>query len=137
MKKNARAVVSYGRAVALRDKANFADLTGLARIRWNLKTSGFHQVRPALKLADGTWIVGDRADGSTRDWLFSEFNLADVQWLRLDIAGVVTKGNILTNVDLSKVDEIGFADLMPGSGHGAGGWVDVAQIEVYGKPVAR
>jgi len=40
-------------------------------------------------------------------------------------------------VDLSKVDEIGFADLMPGSGHGAGGWVDVAQIEVYGKPVAR
>ena len=124
-------------AVALRDKANFADLTGLARIRWNLKTSGFHQVRPALKLADGTWIVGDRADGSTRDWLFSEFNLADVQWLRLDIAGVVTKGNILTNVDLSKVDEIGFADLMPGSGHGAGGWVDVAQIEVYGKPVPR
>jgi len=124
-------------AVALRDKTNFADLTGLARIRWNTKTSGFHQVRPALKLADGTWIVGDRADGSTRDWLFTEFNLADVRWLRLDIERVVTTGNILPNVDLSKVDEIGFADLMPGSGHGAGGWVDVAQIEVYGKPVAR
>jgi hypothetical protein len=124
-------------AVALRDKANFADLTGLARIRWNTKTSGFHQVRPALKLADGTWIVGDRADGSTRDWLFTEFNLADVRWLRLDIERVVTTGNILPNVDLSKVDEIGFADLMPGSGHGAGGWVDVAQIEVYGKPVPR
>jgi len=124
-------------AVALRDKTNFADLSGLARIRWNTKTSGFHQVRPALKLADGTWVVGDRADGSTRDWLFTEFNLADVRWLRLDIERVVTTGNILPNVDLSKVDEIGFADLMPGSGHGAGGWVDVAQIEVYGKPVAR
>jgi hypothetical protein len=94
-------------------------------------------VRPILKLADGTWVVGDRADGSTRDWLFTEFNLADVRWLRLDIERVVTTGNILPNVDLSKVDEIGFADLMPGSGHGAGGWVDVAQIEVYGKPVAR
>jgi len=124
-------------AVALRDKTNFADLSGLARIRWNTKTSGFHQVRPALKLADGTWVVGDRADGSTRYWLFTEFNLADVRWLRLDIERVVTTGNILPNVDLSKVDEIGFADLMPGSGHGAGGWVDVAQIEVYGKPVAR
>ena len=124
-------------AVALRDKTNFADLSGLARIRWNTKTSGFHQVRPILKLADGTWVVGDRADGSTRDWLFTEFNLADVRWLRLDIERVVTTGNILTNVDLSKVDEVGFADLMPGSGHGAGGWVDVAQIEVYGKPVAR
>ena len=124
-------------AVALRDKTNFADLSGLARIRWNTKTSGFHQVRPALKLADGTWVVGDRADGSTRDWLFTEFNLADVRWLRLDIERVVTTGNILTNVDLSKIDEIGFADLMPGSGHGAGGWVDVAQIEIYGKPVPR
>ncbi|HVG54352.1 MAG TPA: hypothetical protein VM846_07995 [Vicinamibacterales bacterium] len=124
-------------AVALRDKTNFADLTGLARIRWNTKTSGFHQVRPILKLADGTWVVGDRADGSTRDWLFTEFNLADVHWLRLDIERVVTTGNILERVDLAKVDEIGFADLMPGSGHGPGGWVDVAQIEVYGKPVAR
>ena len=124
-------------AVALRDKTNFADLTGLARIRWNTKTSGFHQVRPILKLADGTWVVGDRADGSTRDWLFSEFNLADVHWLRLDIERVVTTGNILERVDLAKVDEIGFADLMPGSGHGPGGWVDVAQIEVYGKTVAR
>jgi hypothetical protein len=124
-------------AVALRDKTNFADLSGLARIRWNTKTSGFHQVRPILKLADGTWVVGDRADGSTRDWLFTEFNLADVRWLRLDIERVVTTGNILPNVDLSKIDEVGFADLMPGSGHGAGGWVDVAQIEVYGKPVAR
>jgi hypothetical protein len=124
-------------AVALRDKTNFADLSGLARIRWNTKTSGFHQVRPILKLADGTWVVGDRADGSTRDWLFTEFNLADVRWLRLDIERVVTTGNILPAVDLSKVDEIGFADLIPGSGHGAGGWVDVAQIEVYGKPVAR
>ena len=81
--------------------------------------------------------MGDRADGSTRDWLFSEFNLADVHWLRLDIERVVTTGNILERVDLSKVDEIGFADLMPGSGHGPGGWIDVAQIEVYGKPVAR
>ena len=29
------------------------------------------------------------------------------------------------------------ASLMPGTGHGPGGWVDVAQFEVYGKPVAR
>jgi hypothetical protein len=35
------------------------------------------------------------------------------------------------------VDAIGFADLMPGSGHGPGGWVDVAQFEVYARPVPR
>jgi len=56
-----------GCAVAFRDKGNMVDLSGLARIRWNTKMSGFHQVRPIVKLADGTWLIGDRADGTTRD----------------------------------------------------------------------
>lgn len=125
-------------AVAFRDRTRLADLTGLARIRWNTKMSGFHQVRPIVKLADGTWLVGDRADGSSsRDWLVSEISYADLRWLKLDIARVVTVGTFLDKVDLSKIDEIGFADLMPGSGHGPGGWSDVAQVEVYGKAVAR
>ncbi len=124
-------------AVALREKASYADLTGLGRIRWNTKMSGFHQVRPIVKLADGTWLVGDRADGSTKDWLVSEISFADLRWLKLDIGRVVTVGLFLDKVDLSKVDEIGFADLMPSSGHGPGGWSDVAQVEVFGKPVPR
>ena len=126
-----------GCAVALRDKNNFADLSGLARIRWTTKVSGFHQVRPVLKLADGTWLVGDHADGSPLDWLINDIALAEVRWLKLDIAAVVTKGNFVDKPDLTKVDEIGFVDLLPGSGHGAGGWIDVAAIEVYGKPVKR
>jgi hypothetical protein len=124
-------------AVAFRDKAHLADLSGLARIRWNTKVSGFHQVRPIVKLADGTWWVGDRADGSTRDWLVSEISYADLRWLKLDITRVVTLGTLVDKLDLTKVDEIGFADLMPGSGHGPGGWADVAQVEVYAQPVAR
>jgi len=124
-------------ALALRHKTKMADLTGLARIKWNTKTSGFHQIRPIVKLADGTWLVGDRSDGTTRDWLESEFNVADVRWLKLDIDRVVTTGNIVERPDLSKVDEIGFVDLMPGSGHGPGGWSDVAQFEVYAGSVAR
>jgi hypothetical protein len=124
-------------AAALRDRNNYVDLTGLARIRWVTKVSGFHQVRPIVKLADGTWLVGDRADGSTADWIENEFSVADVRWLKLDVEKVLTKGNFVEKPDLSKVDEVGFADLMPGSGHGPGGWSDVARIEVYGKPVKR
>jgi len=123
--------------LAFRHKANYADLTGLARIRWTTKTSGFHEIRPIVKLADGTWLVGDRTDGSTRDWLVSEFNVADVHWLKLDIERVVTTGTIVERPDLSKVDEIGFVDLMPGSGHGAGGWSDVAQVDVFAAAVPR
>jgi len=123
--------------LALRDKTNFVDLTGLSRIKWVTKMSGFHQVHPMVKLASGTWLVGDKADGSTVDWLQTEFSLSDVKWMTLDIERGVTTGNVLPNPDLSKVDEVGFIDLMPSSGHGPGGWSDVATFEVYGKPVPR
>ena len=60
-----------------------------------------------------------------------------MKWLKVDIAAGVTKGAFVANPDLTKVDEVGYIDLMPGSGHGQGGWSDVAQIEVYGRPVKR
>lgn len=123
--------------LALRDKTNFVDLTGLARIKWVTKMSGFHQVRPIVKLADGTLLVGDYADGSPVDWLEHEFSLSNLKWRRLDAERAVTTGDVLPNVDLSRVDEVGFVDLMPGSGHGQGGWSDVAKFEVYGRPVPR
>jgi hypothetical protein len=123
--------------LALRNRQNLVDLTGLARIRWTTKMSGYHQIRPVVKLADGTWLVGDRTDGSPRDWLVSEIPFADLHWMKLDIARAVSTGTTVEHVDLSKVDQVGFVDLMPGSGHGPGGWSDVAQIEIYGKSVAR
>jgi hypothetical protein len=99
--------------------------------------SGFHQIHPIIKLADGNWLVGDHGDGSTADWQENEFSIADVRWLKLDIDKVWTRGTFVEKPDLSKVDEIGFTDLMPGSGHGQGGWSDVGKIEVYGKAVKR
>jgi hypothetical protein len=124
-------------AIALRDKNNMADLSGLSRIRWTTKMSGLHQVHPIVKLADGTWLVGDKGDGSVTDWRTSEINFSDLRWLRLDIEKVVTKGTFVQNPDLTKVDEIGYVDLMPGSGHGAGGWSDVGAIEVYANAIKR
>lgn len=123
--------------LALRDKTNFVDLTGLARIKWNTKMSGFHQVRPIVKLADGTLLVGDKAVGNPVDWQEEEFSLSGMRWRRLDPERAVTVGDWVANPDLSKVDEVGFVDLLPGSGHGQGGWSDVAKFEVYGRPVPR
>lgn len=123
-------------AVAFRENS-FVDLTGLGKVRWITRTSGFHAVRPAVKLADGTWLVGDRTSGTWADFNESEISFPEVRWMALDIERVVTKGRWVENVDLSKVDEVGFADLMPGSGHGPGGWINVARVEVYGKPVKR
>jgi hypothetical protein len=125
-------------AASLRDRTSFVDLTNpLAKIRWTVRTSGFHQIRPIVKLADGTWLVGDRATGPSADFNATDVSIADIRWMKLDIARVVAVGNWVERPDLSKVDEIGFADLMPGSGHGPGGYVNVARIEVYGHPVRR
>ena len=127
--------------LTFKDKQNYADLRGLAKIQWRVKVEGFHQLRPLIKLADGTYLVGDHSDGYTPDWHVSEFSLMDLRWRRLDAEKVITmtgpQAGWILNPDLSKVDEIGFVDLMPGSGHGNGGWSDLAWMEVYGKPVAR
>jgi len=109
----------------------------LAKIRWVVRTSGFHQVRPVLKLADGTWLVGDHVTGPNADFNVSDISISDVRWLKLDIDRVVAVGTWVERPNLSKVDEVGFADLMPGSGHGSGGYANIGRIEVYGKPVKR
>jgi hypothetical protein len=133
-------------AATLRDKNNYVDLTGLAKVRWITRASGFHVVRPVVKLADGTMLVGDHTDASTTTFLESEFAFTGMRWIRLDPERVVTTGvygpvgeasSWVENPDLSKVDEVGFADLMPGTGHGSGGWVNVSRMEVYGKAVKR
>jgi hypothetical protein len=123
--------------IAFRDARNYVDLSGLASIKWNTKVSGMHAIHPAVKLADGTWLVGDETSGSTVGWLEDEIAFSSMRWLRLDPERAVTTGNWIERPDLSRVDEVGFVDLIPGSGHGPGGWSDVAQVEVYGIAVPR
>ena len=131
-------------ALTFRDKSNMLDLTGGAKIRWATKTSGFHGVRPVIKLADGNMFVGDVNSQNVAMMLVSEFPVGIVRWMKLDPTRVVTLGTpggtfnqIWAAPDLSKVDEVGFADLSPGSGHGTGGWIHVGSLEVYGKSVPR
>jgi hypothetical protein len=121
-------------AIALRDNQSYVDLTGLAKIHWRTKQSGFRELRLILKLRDGTWLVGDHAEGATMDWHETEFAIADVHSRRLDIKTVI-EGPWVEKPDLSKVDEIGWTDLMVGGNSPASSRVD--WIEVYGRPVRR
>jgi hypothetical protein len=135
-------------AVTFKLKDHYVDMTALADIRWYTKTSGFHVVRPVVKLANGLLMVGDLAFSSVPKLTLSEFSLTNVRWIKLDPDRVVTvnmgaatanpNNEIwVPNPDLSKVEEIGFADLMPGSGHGTGGYIQLGRIEVYGKTIPR
>src|SRR2546421_686010 len=89
-------------AATLRDKNSYVDLTGLAKIRWTTRSSGFHKLRPMLKLAGGTYLVGNHADGEISDYHETEFSIADVTWIKLDIDRIVARGDFVKKRDLSK-----------------------------------
>jgi len=132
-------------ATLFRHKTNYVDLTGAAKIRWAVKTSGFHVARPVVKLADGNMFVGETAAASVPMLLQSEVPLGAIRWIKQDPKRVVTMGLQaapfneiwVPNVDLSRVDEVGFVDLMPASGHGTGGYIHISQFRVYGRAVPR
>lgn len=135
-------------AITYRHKGHAMDLSGASRISWQVRTSGYHVVRPVVKLADGTLLVGEHASESVPIVAQIEFSLSGMRWIKLDAERAVTVNSDAArgggvnevwhrNLDLSKVEEVGFADLIPASGHGVGGLVVVAGIEVYGRPVPR
>jgi hypothetical protein len=127
-------------AITLRNRNNDVDLSGVATIKWRTRVSGFHCLHPILKLASGQWLIGDKcAQGPQTSWEDQEIQLVDVRWRNLNIDEVVEArdGYWVDYPDLSRVEEIGFTDLMRGAGHGSGGGSRIDWIEVYGTPVPR
>ncbi len=121
-------------AVTLKNIESYADMTGYSKVVWRSKQSGFRCLRLIIKLADGTWLVSCAEDCLSKDWRVHETNIMDIQWYTLDINTVVEK-KPYPNPDLSKVDEIGFTDLMTGGGSDACSRLD--WMEVYANKVPR
>ena len=120
--------------VTLKNPKSYVDLSNYGKILWRSKQSGMRCLHIVLKLADGTWLVGTQGDCLSKDWRISEFNMADISWYSLDIKSIIEVKPV-SNPDLSRVDEIGFTDLMTGGASDACSRLD--WIEVYGKPVSR
>ncbi len=120
-------------AVTLRHRKAMADLTGQSKILWRSKQAGFRELRIVLKLADGTWLVSDASDGPSKDWRTREFNVADLRWRKLDIASIL-ESDWVERPDLSRVDEIGFTDLMRGGGTPACSRLDWIEVYAAGRP---
>ena len=135
---------------SLRDRNYYFDLRGTANIKFTTIVSGFHRVRPIIKLPDGTLMIGDQAEGSVVDYHQYTISFSDCRWLRLDPVRGVTLGGTWVVPDLSKVDEVGYFDVIPGSGTWteglavekqpappAGGWIAVSAFELWGNAVSR
>src|SRR5436190_23920743 len=88
----------------LRDRNNYFDLRGRATIKSTTIVSGFHRVRPIIKLPDGTLLIGDQAEGSVADYHQYQISFSECRWIKLDpIRGVTLGGTWVENPDLSKV----------------------------------
>jgi hypothetical protein len=123
-------------AVTLRDKSNYVDLTGLARLRWIVRTNAIHTLYPVVKLADGTLLVGSRSVSTDGEFLQVEVAFGGMRWYKLDPAKVVVTSEV-KNPDLSRVDELGFSSLAPAGGHGIAGSANLSTVELYAKSVPR
>ncbi len=135
----------------LSDRTRRFDLRGRAKIRLTTIVSGFHRVRPVVRLTDSTVLICDQAEGSTADYHTYDISFADCRWLALDPVRGVTLGASWQDANLSRVDAVGYFDVLPGSGEWprpqepvekqppppAGGWIAVSSFELWGKPVPR
>ena len=116
-------------AVTLRHRDHLVDLTGFSKIRWRSKQFGFRELHILLKLTDGTWLVSFEGDPASNDWRIREFNVRDLHWYTIDMSAIVELEPV-EEPDLSKVEEIGFTDLMVGGKSASCSRLD--WIEVYG-----
>lgn len=106
-------------ALTLRHKEAYADLRGRSKVRWRTMQSGFRRLHVVVKLAEGACLVSEEATGESRDWVESELLIVDLHWRKLDMENIL-EGPRVEKPDLSRVDEIGFTDLMRGGPSPAG-----------------
>jgi hypothetical protein len=123
-------------AVTVRDRRNYVDLTGAARLRWIVRTNAIHMLHPVVKLADGRLIVGDRGITTHGEFLTVEVAFIGMRWYALDPVKVVVLTEV-TNPNLRMVDEVGLAMLSPGGGHGIAGSANLSNVELFAYPIPR
>ena len=123
-------------AFTLRDKRNYVDLTGLARLRWIVRTNSIHTLYPIVKLADGTLIAGTRGITTDGEFIQVEIAFSGMKWFKVDPQKVVVTSEV-KNPDLSRVDEFGLVTLQPGGGHGTAGSFNLSTVELFAKTSPR
>ena len=123
-------------AVTLRDKRSYIDLTGLARVRWIVRTNSIFTLYPVVRLADGRYLAGRKPITTDGQFIQVEIAYGGMQWYEFDPEKVVVLSEV-KNPDLSRIDELGLVTFAPGGGHGEAGSANFSTVEVYANAVPR
>jgi predicted enzyme related to lactoylglutathione lyase len=122
--------------LTLRDKQNYVDLTGLARLKWIVRTNAIHTLYPMLKLADGTLVAGTKGIVTDGEFIDVEIAFGGMKWFKLDPVKLVVLDEV-QRPNLARVDEVGLVSLAPAGGHGTAGSANFSDVELYAKAVPR
>jgi len=136
--------------ITVSDPNNYFDLRVPGKMMLRTRNTGYRQTHIVIKTADGKWYACEEGSGESSAWMNRDYILADLHWRNLTMVDAPTSANpnrkpdparaviVPTSIatpDLSKVDEIGFSDLMPG------GFIPATtrlnSWAVYGKKVPR
>lgn len=137
-------------ALTVSDPKNYWDLARDGKVMLRTRNSGMRVTRIVIKTADGRYFVSEEGSPDSNVWMDREYVLSSLKWWTLLMTDTPT--NPITvrkpdasrqpivpqapgQPDLSRVDEVGFTDLMPG------GWIPstsrVHSWALYGRKVAR
>ena len=136
--------------LTLRDPKNYWDLTGAAKFMLRTRNSGYRFTHVIIKTLDGKWFASEEGSPESTSWIDREYALPDLHWRILLMTDTPSNPSNQRKPDpklvplmplgpgkpdLTKVDEIGFSDLMPG------GWIPstsrINRLVLFGKKVAR
>jgi len=131
------------------DPKNYFDLSLPGKMMLRTRNTGYRQAHIAIRTADGKYYVTEEGSGESSAWMNRDYILSDMHWRSLMMEDtpsgggnrkpepdrqVIVAAGVATS-DLSKIDEIGFTDLLPG------GFIPsttrVNSWAVYGKKVPR
>jgi hypothetical protein len=122
--------------ITLRDKQNYVDLTGLARLKWIVRTNAIHTLYPMVKLADGTLAAGNKPIVTDGEFIDVEIAFGGMKWFKLDPVKLVVLDEV-QRPNLARVDEVGLVSLAPAGGHGTAGSANFSDVELYARAVPR
>jgi hypothetical protein len=137
-------------ALTVSDPKVVWDLSGDGRVRFRTRNSGYRFLHVVIRTADGAYFVSEQGAGESTAWIDTDFILSNLTWRNLLMTDTPTNASnrrspdpkrvpiIATSratPDLTRVNEVGFSDLM------AGGWIPatsrVQAFELWGKAVPR
>jgi hypothetical protein len=137
-------------ALTVSDPASLWNLSGNGRVRLTTRNSGYRFTHIVLKTPDGSYFVSEEGSPESTSWIEREYILSDLHWRNLLMVDKPTNASnrrqprpALTPIiptsaatpDLTRIEEIGFSDLMPG------GWIPatsrVKSWAVFGKKITR